>query len=89
VGLEASDIGRASMPSSVNNRRKVNWVAPNVKACGLSASIARLVGVSCREEMTGTVKPFGASIVRRPPIWSRDAVTTSHPSLRITHCTFH
>jgi hypothetical protein len=51
------------MPSSVNNCRKVNWVGPNVSAFGFSTSIAWVVGVSCREETTGSLKPLGV----RPP----------------------
>src|SRR5881296_2151011 len=45
VGLVASDIGRASMPSSVCSWRNVNCVGPNVKAFGFSTSIAWVVVV--------------------------------------------
>src|SRR5207249_3400396 len=59
VGLVASDMGRASIPSTVLSWRNVNWVGRNTKAFGFSTSIARVVGVSCREDTTGTLKPLG------------------------------
>ena len=66
VGLVASDIGRASMPCSVNNCRKVNWVGPNMKAFGFSSSMAWVVGVSCREETTRSLKPLEGPTIRGP-----------------------
>src|SRR5439155_22620867 len=73
VGLVASDMGRASMASSVFSWRNVNCVGPNVKAFGFSTSIARVLGVSRRENTTGTLKPLGgpanASTSRSP--WPR------------------
>src|SRR5439155_4543771 len=59
VGLVASDMGRASIPSSVCSWRNVNCVGPNVKAFGFSISIAWVVGVSGREETTRILKPRG------------------------------
>src|SRR2546425_3456327 len=51
--------GRASMPSSVCSWRNVNWVGRNTKSFVFSSSIARVVGVSCREETTWALKPRG------------------------------
>src|SRR3989441_7878718 len=59
VGLVASDMGRASIPSSVFSWRNVNWVGRNAKAFGFSTSIERVLGVSCREDTTLPLKPRG------------------------------
>jgi hypothetical protein len=47
------------MPSSVNNWTKVNWVGRNMKAFGFSSWTAWVVGLRCREEITGSLKPLG------------------------------
>src|SRR5437667_6199620 len=60
VGLVASDIGRASIPSSVFSWRNVNWVGRNVKAWGFSSSIARVLGVSQRDSTTRVRNPRGS-----------------------------
>ena len=59
MGLVASDMGRASIPSSVFSCRNVNWVGRNAKVFGFSTSIARVVGVSGREDTTRAFKPLG------------------------------
>src|SRR6267143_3229382 len=59
VGLVASDIGRASMPSSVRSWRKVNWVGRKVKSFDFSTSIAWVDFVRDREDTTRARNPFG------------------------------
>src|SRR5947209_2600880 len=59
VGLVARDMGRASMPSSVCSCRNVNCVGRNVKPAGFSGSIARVLGVSAREDTIRVRKPRG------------------------------
>src|SRR5881397_2327922 len=59
VGLVARDMGRASMPSSVCSWRNVNCVGRNVKPAGFSGSIARVLGVSGREDTIRVRKPRG------------------------------
>src|SRR5207245_1890844 len=73
VGLVASDIGRASMPSSVLSWRKVNCVARNAKISGFSSWIAWVVGVSGREDTTRTRKPLGgpSNVVTSNLHWPR------------------
>src|SRR3989442_1519512 len=73
VGLVASDIGRASMPSSVLSWRKVNCVARNAKVSGFSSWIAWVVGVSGREDKTRTRKPLGgpSNVVTSNLHWPR------------------
>src|SRR5437773_783117 len=71
VGLDASDMGRASMPSSVFSWRKVNWVGRKTNAFGFSIRISWVEGVSGREETTGMRNPLGGSAMRRPLACSR------------------
>src|SRR2546425_1449733 len=82
VGLVASDMGRASMPSSVCSCRNVNWVGPNVKPAGFSGSIARVLGVSAREDTIRVRKPRGgpanASTSNVP--WGRNATAVFRDS---------
>src|SRR5439155_25879027 len=66
VGLVASDMGRASIPSSVFSWRNVNWVGRKVKARGFSTSIARVLGVSDRDATTRVRKPRGGPATLRP-----------------------
>src|SRR5256885_5387590 len=72
VGLVASDMGRASIPSSVFSWRNVNWVGRKVKAWGFSSSIARVLGVSDRDATTRVRKPRGGPATAWTSIaWSR------------------
>src|SRR5438552_10897733 len=66
VGLVASDMGRASIPSSVFSWRNVNWVGRKVKAWGFSSSIARVLGVSDRDATTRVRKPRGGPATLAP-----------------------
>src|SRR5437016_7208251 len=68
VGLVASDMGRASIPSSVFSWRNVNWVGRKVKAWGFSSSIARVLGVSDRDATTRVRKPRGGPATLGPPL---------------------
>src|SRR5947208_1714276 len=66
VGLVASDMGRASILSSVFSWRNVNWVGRKVKAWGFSTSIARVLGVSDRDATTRVRKPRGGPATLGP-----------------------
>jgi hypothetical protein len=56
-------------------------VGPNVKAFGFSTSVAWVVGVSCREEITRSLKPLEAPTNRGPLRRRQD--TTAGVSRRI------
>src|SRR5207247_3065596 len=71
VGLDARDMGRASIPSLVFSCRKVNWVGRKTNAFGFSIRISWDEGVSGREETTGMRNPLGGSAMRRPLARSR------------------
>src|SRR5207247_6698130 len=74
VGLVASDMGRASMPSSVFSWRNVNWVGRKVNAWGFSNSIARVVGVSDRDATTRVRKPRGGPATAWTSIGTRNTM---------------
>src|SRR5213593_1249837 len=84
VGLVARDMGRASMPSSVCSCRNVNCVGRNVKPAGFSGSIARVVGVSGREDTTRVRKPRGgpANASTSDVPWGRNATAVFRDSDR-------
>ena len=76
MGLVARDMGRASMPSSVCSCRNVNCVGRNVKPAGFSGSIARVLGVSAREDTIRVRKPRGgpANASTSDVPWGRNAI---------------
>src|SRR5712692_4858304 len=75
-------MGRASMPSSVCSCRNVNCVGRNVKPAGFSGSIARVLGVSAREDTIRVRKPRGgpanASTSKLP--WGRNTTAVFRDS---------
>src|SRR5947209_6192034 len=77
-------MGRASMPSSVCSCRNVNCVGRNVKPAGFSGSIARVLGVSAREDTIRVRKPRGgpanASTSNLP--WGRNTTAVFRDSDR-------
>src|SRR3989454_8126007 len=82
VGLVARDMGRASMPSSVCSCRNVNCVGRNVKPAGFSGSIARVLGVSAREDTIRVRKPRGgpANASTSDVPWGRNATAVFRDS---------
>src|SRR2546430_16465370 len=88
VGLVASDMGRASIPSSVFSWRNVNWVGRKVKAWGFSSSIARVLGVSDRDVTTRVRKPRGGTATLGPQLfgarYTQPAFIALHPDEVIT-----
>src|SRR5436309_7186940 len=82
VGLVARDMGRASMPASVCSWRNVNCVGRNEKPAGFSGSIARVLGVSAREDTIRVRKPRGGPANASTSIvpWGRNATAVFRDS---------